>query len=89
MPNHDKNKLYLDKPLKTVSSLDINYSFGYPNMVKRARNIDVIWFNDRNMPDALFEVEHSTDIYNSLLKFSDLRDFHVTLCIIADLEGSH
>lgn len=41
-------------------------------------------FNERNMPDSFFEVEHSTDIQNSLLKFNDLRDFYVRMVIVAD-----
>lgn len=36
------------------------------------------------MPDSLFEVEHSTDIQNSLLKFNDLRDFYARMVIVAD-----
>lgn len=84
VPNQDKNKIFLNKPLKEISSLDKVLSFGYPSFVKRAQTVDVIWFNDRDMPTAFFEVEHSTDIYNSLLKFSDLRDFYSTFCIVAD-----
>lgn len=36
------------------------------------------------MPDSFFEVEHSTDIQNSLLKFEDLIDFSVRMFIVAD-----
>ena len=36
------------------------------------------------MPDSLFEVEHSTDIQNSLLKFLDLQDFNTRMFIVAD-----
>lgn len=32
----------------------------------------------------MFEVEHSTDIQNSLLKFYDLQDFHTRMVIVAD-----
>lgn len=31
-----------------------------------------------------FEVEYSTDIQNSLLKFNDLQDFYVRMIIVAD-----
>ncbi len=37
------------------------------------------------MPSFFFEVEHSTDIYNSLIKFSDLKDFFSSFCIVADI----
>jgi len=36
------------------------------------------------MPDSFFEVEHSTDIQNSLLKFEDLIDFSARMFIVAD-----
>jgi len=83
-PGQDKNKLFLDKPLGNISTLDSIYQFSYDNFVKRAKNVDVIWFNERNMPYSFFEVEHSTDIYNSLVKFSDLKDFYSSFCIVAD-----
>lgn len=53
-------------------------------MVQRSSTIDVIWFNDREMPHSFFEVEHSTDIQNSLLKFNDLQDFYSRMIIVAD-----
>ena len=42
-----------------------------------------MWFNQRKMPNSFFEVEHSTDIQNSLLKFYDLQDFHARMIIVA------
>lgn len=36
------------------------------------------------MPHSFFEIEHSTDIQNSLLKFNDLQDFYVRMVIVAD-----
>ena len=36
------------------------------------------------MPHSLFEIEHSTDIQNSLLKFNDLQDFYSRMVIVAD-----
>jgi hypothetical protein len=36
------------------------------------------------MPHSFFEVEHSTDIQNSLLKFNDLQDFYSRMVIVAD-----
>ena len=42
--------------------------------------VDVLWVDDRNRIDALFEVEHSTTIYSGLLRFNDilLTDPHLT-----------
>jgi hypothetical protein len=35
------------------------------------------------MPDSFFEVEHSTQIQNSLLKFVDLQDFNARMLIVS------
>ena len=85
VPMQDKKKLFLKKPLGEVSTLETIHRFSYDEFVKRARTIDVIWFNERKMPSSFFEVEHSTDIYNSLIKFSDLQDFYSSYCIVADV----
>ena len=36
------------------------------------------------MPAAFYEVEHTTDIKNSLSKFFELQDFHANFFIVAD-----
>jgi hypothetical protein len=53
-------------------------------LTRRAATIDVSWFDQRGLPDSFFEVEHATDIQNSLLKFYDLRVFNVRMVIVAD-----
>lgn len=83
IPSQDKNKLFLNKPLKEISSLDKVFDFTYSALVSRAKTIDVIWFNERKLLSSVFEVEHSTDIQNSLLKFSDLRDFYSNFYIVS------
>lgn len=83
IPNQDKNKLFLNQRLDELRSLKILPSFSYENLVKRSATIDVIWFNQRKMPHSFFEVEHSTDIQNSLLKFNDLQDFRSRMIIVA------
>jgi hypothetical protein len=83
-PNQDQNKLFINKPLKDVRKLQRIPSFSYSEIVKRCSTVDVIWFNDRLLPNSLFEVEHSTDFQNSLIKFSDLQDFYARMVIVAD-----
>jgi len=83
IPNQDKNKLCLDKPLAEVRSLQEVPAFSYDELTRRAATVDVTWFNDRRMPHSLFEVEHSTDIQNSLLKFLDLQDFSARMVVVA------
>ena len=50
IPNQDKNKKFLDKTLKEISTLDSIYPFTYPKIIKKAETIDVIWFNNRKFP---------------------------------------
>ncbi len=84
IPNQDKNKIFLQQKLGELSTLSKIPSFSYDKFVHRSSTIDVIWFNERDMPNSLFEVEHSTDIQNSLIKFNDLEDFFTRMVIVAD-----
>lgn len=84
IPNQDKNKLFVNKPLKDLSKLATIPMFSHDFLVRRSSTIDVIWFNNRQMPNSFFEVEHSTDFQNSLIKFNDLQDFHARMIIVAD-----
>ena len=84
VPSQDKNKLFLETPLSEVASTTKIFEFTYENIVKRAKTIDVIWFNERALPHSFYEIEHSTDIQNSLSKFYELQDFAAKFYIIAD-----
>ena len=84
VPNQDKNKKYLERPLREFATTETFYSFTYDHIVNRAATIDVSWFNERNFPQALFEIEYSTDFKNSLLKFLELQDFNVDFRVVAD-----
>ena len=85
VPNQDKNKLFLGKRLCDITTVPDMYRFGYEHIVQRAKTIDVAWFNERNMPANLFEIEHSTGIQNSLVKFVELQDFYTNFFIVADI----
>lgn len=84
VPNQDKNKLYLGKKLAEITTIHSIPEFAYSRILQKAKTIDVIWFNERNMPADLFEIEHSTAMQNSLLKFVDLQDFNTRFYIVAD-----
>lgn len=84
VPSQDKNRLFLNEKLATLSTLDVLPGYSYPSIVKRSSTVDVIWLNEREMPHSFFEVEHSTDIQNSLVKFNDLQDFYARMIIVAD-----
>lgn len=87
IPHQDSNRQFYDgRRLSDLSTLDEQPPYSFPHMVKRSSTIDTIWFNGRNMPHSFFEVEHSTDIQNSLLKFNDLQDFYVRMAIVADIK---
>ena len=84
IPNQDKNRLFLNEKLVDIRTLNEIPQYTYARLVQRSSTIDVIWFNEREMPHSFFEVEHSTDIQNSLLKFNDLQDFFSRMIIVAD-----
>lgn len=87
VPNQDKNRKFYDaRRLGDISSMNDLPKFSYDYIVQRSSTIDVIWFNERNLPHSFFEVEHSTDIQNSLLKFNDLQDFYSRMIIVADIK---
>ena len=91
IPNQDKNRKFINKRLCDLSSLKKIPEFSYPEIIKRSSTIDVIWFdnslfdhNEIKLPHSFFEVEHSTDIQNSLLKYNDLQNFYTEMFIVAD-----
>ena len=87
----DKNRKFINRKLCDLSSLKKIPEFSYPEIIKRSSTIDVIWFDNRlfddneiKLPHSFFEVEHSTDIQNSLLKYNDLQNFYTEMFIVAD-----
>lgn len=90
VPAQDKNKTFLEKPLFEIATMDKFYNFTYDYIIDKAKSVDVTWFNERKLPNSFFEVEHSTDFKNSLLKFVELQDFNVDFRIVADRKnGKH
>lgn len=83
VPPQDKNKLFLERKLSDLTTVSHIHNFTYPEILSRAKTVDVIWFNERKMPTAFYEVEHSTDIKNSLNKFYELQDFRANFFIVA------
>ena len=60
------------------------YKFSYEDIIRKAKTIDAIWFNERNLPNSFYEVQHSTDFKNSLNKFYELQDFNARMFIVAE-----
>lgn len=86
VPPQDKNKLFLENKLSDLTTINKIYTFTHPDILQRAKTVDTIWFNERKMPCAFYEVEHTTDIKNSLNKFYELQDFRARFCIVAAKE---
>ena len=84
VPNQDKNKKFIKTPLGEIRTWQAIPQYSYSDLVERSSTIDVIWFNDHKMPHSFYEIEHTTDIQNSLLKFDDLKDFSARMVIVAD-----
>lgn len=85
VPAQDKHRLYLGTELGKLAHSTIIPQFTYDVLLRKAKSIDVVWFNCRNMPSHFYEIEHTTDIKNSLSKFYELQDFHAKFCIVADI----
>jgi len=85
IPNQDKNKKFLDRNLSSLASIQNILPFTYQEVINRAKTVDAIWFNERNFPNSLFEVEHSTDFQNSLGKYHDLQDFNTQFYVVSHI----
>lgn len=85
VPAQDKNRLFANRKLSEVATTD-KCDFTYPEIVRFAKTVDVIWFNERNLPNSFFEVEHSTDFKNSINKFYELQDFRAKFWIAGKKE---
>ena len=84
VPAQDQNRLFVTKRLKDITDTIELPRFTYDKLWKKAKTIDVIWLNEREMPSNFYEVEHTTDIKNSLSKFYELQDFFANFFIVAD-----
>lgn len=84
IPAQDKNRKFIGQPLLNIVDTIELPDFTYEELKRKARTVDVVWFNERKMPSAFYEVEHTTDIKNSLSKFYELQDFHASFYIVAD-----
>jgi hypothetical protein len=84
VPQQDRRKTFLGRPLQEVRTLSVMPHFTYADIVRRSQTIDVLWFNERMLPCAMYEVELSTGFQDSLVKFVDLLDFSARMVIVSD-----
>lgn len=86
VPAQDRNREYQHGTLGDFVTLPQIYEFTNERLMRKARTVDTIWFNTREMPNSFFEVEHTTDIQNSLDKFFELQDFNSRFFIVSARE---
>ena len=86
VPAQDRNREYQHRKLGDFATLPKIYEFANSRLMRKAKTVDAIWFNDREMPHSFFEVEHTTDIQNSLDKFFELQDFNSRFFIVSARE---
>jgi len=84
IPSQDKNRSFLNKKLKDVTSINSLPRFTFDSILNRIKSIDVVWINERKFPNTIFEIEHTTDFKNSLSKYYELIDFATDMVIVAD-----
>ncbi|MBP5367185.1 MAG: hypothetical protein J6Y24_03820 [Bacteroidales bacterium] len=84
IPAQDKSRLFLGQQLETITDTTEIPIFTYDYILRKAKTVDVIWFNERNLPSDFYEVEHTTNIKNSLTKYFELQDFFANFYIVAD-----
>lgn len=91
-PKQDRNKRFLKGKLRDLVTLDDVPPFTYEKLRKRARTVDVIWFHSQDenrellFPYAFFEIEHTTDFKNSLIKFAEFQNFKIRFFVVASAE---
>lgn len=85
VPHQDQNKIcFSDKWMHLKDIISEKNLEGPITLFKRTETIDVIRLNEDNTPSNVFEVEHSTDIINSLNKFWELKNLKTWCYIVAD-----
>lgn len=81
---NDKKWIFNNKQLGSLATLPEVPPFTFKNIINQTvRFFDVIWFNRRNFPIKIFEVEHSTDFRDAFIKFMELQDFRTIFCCIS------
>ena len=85
----DRGKPFLGEPLGAQVTVQQFPRFTYDALCQRAQMVDVIWFHRREaglFPNTFFEIEHTTDFNNALIKFAEFQDFRIRFYIVARRE---
>jgi len=79
----DKNIIFNGKRLSDLVYYQNIPQFSYPDILKKVRHIDVIWFQE-GFPIKTFDVENSTDFSKALLRAYQLKYFNVKFFLVSD-----
>jgi hypothetical protein len=66
--NRDRSKHYRGKTLGEIATLKEIPEFTFRDVLDVVREIDVIWFKSEGYPEYCFEVEHTTNVRDGLLR---------------------
>lgn len=78
----DPAKEFRGKRLSEIASLLEVPSFTFDRLLRTAKEIDVIWFEE-GFPAYCFEVEHTTGVRDGLLRLFNLRQLNAKFFIVA------
>lgn len=84
---NDKKWIFENKTLGSLATLQKVPLFTFEHIITDSVSFaDVIWFNERQFPQVIFEVEHSTDFRDAFVKFMELQDFQTKFYCVSDEE---
>lgn len=82
---NDKKWMFENKTLGSLATLQKVPDFTFKHIIDDSVTFaDVIWFNERQFPQVIFEVEHSTDFRDAFIKFMELQDFQTRFYCVSD-----
>lgn len=82
---NDKKWVFENKTLGSLATLKTVPAFTFQHIINDSVSFaDVIWFNERQFPQVIFEVEHSTDFRDAFIKFMELQDFQTRFYCVSD-----
>lgn len=82
---NDKKWIFENKTLGSLATLQKVPIFTFQHIIDDSVSFaDVIWFNERQFPQVIFEVEHSTDFRDAFIKFMELQDFQTRFYCVSD-----
>lgn len=82
---NDKKWIFENKTLGSLATIQKVPNFTFQHIINDSVSFaDVIWFNERQFPQVIFEVEHSTDFRDAFIKFMELQDFQTRFYCVAD-----